>query len=148
MALTDKHTDTKRADIKRTIVIGDLHGCYDELIELLSKIGFAADDRLIAVGDLAVKGPKNKEVLDLFISDNRFSSVLGNHDVALLRLLQRQNLKFSQAQKEAARELDLDREKYCSYLSSLPLMIDLGSHVVIHAGMRPGIPLDCLNCGH
>ena len=123
-------------------MIGDLHGCYDELMELLSKIGFTANDRLIAVGDLAVKGPKNKEVLELFISDDRFSSVLGNHDAALLHLLQHQKGTFTSAQQAAARELEGDLERYCSYLSSLPLMVDLGSHVVIHGGLRPGVPLD------
>jgi serine/threonine protein phosphatase 1 len=125
----------------RTIVVGDLHGCYDELIELLSKIGFTADDRLITVGDLAVKGPKCKELLDLFISDDRFSSVLGNHDAALLRLLRRQKFKSTRAQRAAAVELYGEREKYSSFFASLPLIADLGSHVVVHAGLRPGIPL-------
>jgi hypothetical protein len=124
------------------IVVGDLHGCYDELLELLSKIDFGLHDRVVAVGDLVVKGPKNKEVLDLFIADDRFSSVLGNHDVALLHLWQGKDLQFTDAQKQAARELESDREKYYSYLSSLPLMIDLGSHLVIHAGVRPDVPLD------
>ena len=123
-------------------MVGDLHGCYDELLELLSATNFGLKDRLIAVGDLVVKGPKNKEVLDLFISDDRFSSVLGNHDVALLRLWQAQKLEFTGAQKKAARELEFDRERYGSYLSALPLMIDLGSHLVIHAGLRPSVALD------
>jgi len=123
-------------------VVGDLHGCYDELLDLLSKVDFGSHDRVVAVGDLIVKGPKNTEVLDLFIGDDRFSSVLGNHDVALLHLWQGKDLKFTKAQREAGRELALDREKYCSYLSSLPLMLNLGSHVVVHAGLRPDAPLD------
>ena len=64
----------------RTIVVGDIHGCFDELTDLLEVIKLTSDDRLIAVGDLITKGPKNREVLDLFISDSRFSSVVGNHD--------------------------------------------------------------------
>ena len=64
----------------RILIIGDIHGCYDELLDLLDEIHFGDQDRAIAVGDLISKGPKNKEVLDLFISDRRFSSVLGNHD--------------------------------------------------------------------
>lgn len=58
----------------RTIVIGDIHGCFDELTDLLRVIDLQADDRVIAVGDLITKGPKNKEVLDLFLSDKRFAS--------------------------------------------------------------------------
>ena len=67
----------------RRIVVGDLHGCYDELMELLEKIGIGDDDRVICVGDLITKGPKSKEVLDLFMTDVRFSTVIGNHDLAL-----------------------------------------------------------------
>ena len=124
---------------KRTIVVGDLHGCYDELTELLSGIGFGPNDRLVAVGDLITKGPKNRAVLDLFISDERFSSVLGNQDLALLRLWRGDKLKPSSALERTSRELESDHERYESYLQSLPLMVDLGSHVVVHAGVRPGI---------
>ena len=62
----------------RTIVIGDIHGCFDELKDLLELVEMRTDDRVIAVGDLIVKGEKNREVLDLFIEDHRFSSVVGN----------------------------------------------------------------------
>ena len=67
----------------RTIVIGDIHGCFDELSDLLKLAELRTDDRVIAVGDLIVKGAKNREVLNLFIEDARFSSVIGNHDRAL-----------------------------------------------------------------
>ena len=39
-------------------MVGDLNGCYDELTDLLGKLNFGLHDRLIAVGDLIVKGPK------------------------------------------------------------------------------------------
>lgn len=56
----------------RTIVIGDIHGCYDELLNLLNEVKFGARDRVISVGDLVVKGEKSREVLELFMSDERF----------------------------------------------------------------------------
>ena len=48
----------------RTIVIGDVHGCYFELTALLDEIGVRWDDRLVFVGDLITKGPANREVLE------------------------------------------------------------------------------------
>jgi serine/threonine protein phosphatase 1 len=36
----------------RRIVVGDIHGCYDELEALLERVQFTTDDRLVAVGDL------------------------------------------------------------------------------------------------
>jgi diadenosine tetraphosphatase ApaH/serine/threonine PP2A family protein phosphatase len=45
------------------------------------------------------------------------------------------------AQKAARDELEFNRNRYSAYLQSLPFMIDLGSHLVVHAGVRPGVPL-------
>ena len=67
----------------RTIVVGDIHGCYDELMDLLDQVNFGPKDRVVSVGDLVTKGPKNREVLELFMTDARFSAVMGNHDLAL-----------------------------------------------------------------
>jgi hypothetical protein len=127
--------------MRRTLVIGDIHGCYDELISLLDKAGFGADDQAVAVGDLIVKGSKNREVLDLFMSDSRFSSVIGNHDLAILNFWQGRSTSLKSSQKRTCDELEMDKERYTAYLSSLPFVIDLGSHAVVHAGVRPGIAL-------
>jgi predicted phosphodiesterase len=126
----------------RTIVIGDVHGCYDELLELLERVAFGADDRVVCVGDLVVKGWKNREVLDLMMTDNRFSSVLGNHDRVLLRHWRGEDVRLKKAHKKALAELEADQARYAAYLESLPLMIDLGSFAVVHAGVRPGVALD------
>jgi predicted phosphodiesterase len=126
----------------RTIVVGDIHGCYDELIALLEKTGLTTDDRVVAVGDLIVKGRKNKEVLDLFSSDDRFSSVIGNHDLAVLKFWQGHSNQLKQSQKRACVELESEQERYATYLSSLPFLIDLVTHAVVHAGVRPGIKLN------
>ena len=126
----------------RTIVIGDVHGCYDELLELLEHVGVGADDRVVCVGDLVVKGWKNREVLDLMMTDKRFSSVLGNHDRVLLRHWRGESVRLKNAHKKALAELEADQARYAAYLESLPLMIDLGSLAVVHAGVRPGVALD------
>ena len=49
----------------RKIVIGDVHGCLDELRELIGKIGPSQDDHLFFVGDLIDKGPFSSQVVDL-----------------------------------------------------------------------------------
>ena len=126
---------------RRTIIIGDIHGCYDELCELLDRVGPTTSDRVISVGDLIVKGEKNREVLDLFSVDERFSAVIGNHDRALLRYWRGEAVKLKESQERTRVELEPDRERYSAYLNSLPFMIDLGTHLVVHAGVRPGVAL-------
>jgi hypothetical protein len=125
----------------RTVVVGDIHGCYDELLALVGQIGLGARDRVISVGDLVVKGEKNREVLELFMRDARFSSVLGNHDRALLQFWKGERAELKPAQERCRAELEEGRERYAAYLDSLPLFIDLGSHVVVHAGLRPNVAL-------
>ncbi|MGH9945087.1 MAG: metallophosphoesterase [Pyrinomonadaceae bacterium] len=126
----------------RTVVVGDIHGCYDELRDLLDQLALTADDRLVAVGDLTCKGEQSRAVLDLFISDPRFSSVIGNHDRALLRYWQGAGVELKPSQEKARVKLEPERETYLHYLSTLPYLIDLGTHAVAHAGVRPGVPLD------
>ena len=125
----------------RTIVVGDIHGCYDELMSLLEKVNFGAQDRVISVGDLIAKGEKSGEVLDLFMTDARFTAVIGNHDLALRRRWNGEKLKLKPSQKEANKKLKADKDRYVVYLNSLPFMIDLGTHLVVHAGLRPGVAL-------
>jgi len=126
----------------RTIVVGDIHGCFDELTDLLDLIKLKNNDRVVAVGDLITKGPKDAEVLDLFISDRRFSSVVGNHDRKIRQKLRGEPMRLTKEQRKTLIELERDREGYAAYLRSLPYTIDLGSHLVVHAGVRPGVSLE------
>ena len=74
----------------RVIIVGDVHGCFDELKLLLEKCAHdEATDTLIFVGDLVNKGPKSAETVTWVRSmANKGSAycVLGNHDIAALRI--------------------------------------------------------------
>ena len=95
----------------RTIVIGDIHGCFDELTDLLALVKLQPEDRVVAVGDLITKGPKNREVLDLFIDDGRFSSVIGNHDRKLRQRMRGEPVRLTNEQRKALNELEEDRDR-------------------------------------
>ncbi len=67
-----------------TWIVGDIHGCADELARLLAALALGADDRLVALGDLFHRGPAAAGVMDLLRGAGaRF--VLGNHEDAVLR---------------------------------------------------------------
>ncbi len=69
-----------------TYLIGDVHGCYDELIALLKQVDFTpGQDTLWLTGDLVARGPGSLEVLRFVKSlGDSVRMVLGNHDLHLL----------------------------------------------------------------
>jgi len=131
----------------RTIVVGDIHGCYDELMELLDEVNLERKDRLVSVGDLISKGPKSREVLELFMTDARFSTVIGNHDLTLRRRWNGEDVELKPAQKETHKELKGEKDKYATFLNGLPFVIDLETHLVVHAGLRPNVDLHSQTTG-
>jgi len=66
--------------MKRKIIIGDIHGYYDELIGLLNQICPPADDLLISVGDIVDRGPKSLQVIDFFQVRENAVVLTGNHE--------------------------------------------------------------------
>src|SRR5438132_13363180 len=124
--------------MRRTIVVGDIHGCFDELTDLLNLVQLKRVDRIVTVGDLIVKGEKNREVLDLFVDDKRFSSVIGTHDRKQRQHRRGEPVRRTKEQKVTRTELASARERYLSYLRPLPYMHELRTHLVVHAGVRPG----------
>jgi len=129
--------------INRTIVIGDLHGCYAEAIELLDKIAVTSCDRVIFVGDLIDRGPENAKCVDLAM---QYECVLGNHEDRHIRYVQqeRQGLVLGTLPSTHAFTRSQLRPEHYTYFESLPLFIKLPEYnsVVVHGGVWPGIPLE------
>ena len=80
-------------------VIGDVQGCFDELMLLLEKINFnSKNDELIFAGDLINRGPKSLEVLEFCLKNKKsIEVVLGNHDIYLLYLIHQNKKNFQLA---------------------------------------------------
>ena len=119
-----------------TYVIGDLQGCYDELLQLLDQIGFNQDDRLWLTGDLVNRGPRSLETLRFVHSlGEQAVTVLGNHDLHLLALAAGVDRKTHPTLEPILQAPD--REELLDWLRHQPLLHDdkaLG-HVMTHAGI-------------
>ncbi len=84
-----------------TYVISDIHGCYDEFIELLDKINFSLDDEMFVLGDAMDRGPEPiKVILDLMQRENIFY-ILGNHDTMFLEVLRRLMVELNEENANA-----------------------------------------------
>jgi bis(5'-nucleosyl)-tetraphosphatase (symmetrical) len=129
-----------------TYAIGDVQGCYDELMQLLELVRFdPAQDTLWFVGDLVNRGPRSLEVLRFVHGlGERAITVLGNHDLHLLAVAHGERQSKRSDTLDAVLEA-ADRETLLAWLRSRPLLHidDRGENperrpvVMTHAGLPP-----------
>ncbi|WP_372366518.1 polynucleotide kinase-phosphatase [Candidatus Uabimicrobium sp. HlEnr_7] len=139
-------------------IIGDVHGCIDELITLLKKLGYKINHnqkeysviapesrKAVFVGDLVDRGPDSSAVLRLvmnMVADGVALCVPGNHDAKLMRKLKGNNVQLKHGLAETLEQLEKEtpqfREQVKEFIFSLVshYVLDNGNLVVAHAGIK------------
>lgn len=138
-------------------IIGDIHGCYDELISLLVKLGYEIPSvdgkpishqegrKVVFLGDYVDRGPKVVNVLKLVMKMHKDGIALcvpGNHDVKLARALRGKNVTTTHGLAESLsqfeNESDEVKEQIADFIEGLisHFELDDGKLVVAHAGMK------------
>jgi len=143
-------------------IIGDIHGCYDELTALLTQLGYAATQgggtsegkltfappvgrKAVFLGDLADRGPNSPGVLRLvmnMVEQGHAYCVPGNHDIKLLRKLRGRDVQLTHGIAETLEQLDKEPPEFYNQLSKFldalvsHYVFDGGRLVVAHAGMK------------
>jgi protein phosphatase len=136
-------------------IIGDVHGCCDELESLLQQLGYTRDDggswghsagrKAIFVGDLVDRGPRIVDTLKTVMAMSRSGSALcvpGNHDIKLKRKLEGRDVTVSHGLDRTLTELDQESPEFRievqTFLDGLVshYVFDEGRLVVAHAGMK------------
>lgn len=125
----------------KRLIIGDIHGCYTEFLELLKKANLSKDDEIIALGDILDRGPDSRKVMHFFMNEPRTQTLLGNHERKHILSFQGK-VKSAPSQRITRRQLG---EEYypsvISWMEKLPHFIDLPEAVLIHGFFEPHIPL-------
>jgi len=144
-------------------IIGDVHGCFDELLDLLKQLGYSVETRAngdasprysvkpaegrkaIFLGDLVDRGPKIPDVLRLVMNMVEAGTALcipGNHDIKLMRKLRGKDVQITHGLADSLGQLDKEtpefRGKAMEFIDDLVshYVLDDGKLVVAHAGMR------------
>ena len=125
-----------------TYAIGDLQGCYDEFGRLLEMLKFdPARDTLWMCGDLVNRGGQSLAVLRLVHSlGERAITVLGNHDLSLLSIAERDEADQAKVNPELREVLFApDRDVLLDWLRARPLLhVDRKlNFMLVHAGLAP-----------
>jgi predicted phosphodiesterase len=128
-----EHVDYRELDAPRgrLIFIGDIHGCYDELVELLERVEPTSRDIVISVGDVVTKGPHADRCLDLW-RERGYLAVKGNNEIKLLE-------HANPLLRLFARDNVLRRRDLVRYIESWPLVLDCASLAItaVHGGFLP-----------
>ncbi len=128
---------------ERTIVIGDVHGCYEELQDLLRAVKATPADRLISVGDLISKGPDSRGVIEWAMKSKNLEVVLGNHELRLRRYWRAGTRSTEKAHDaETYRQLGDLYEPAMRYIDTWPLTVSGPGFLVVHAGFDPAEGLE------
>lgn len=135
-------------------IIGDVHGCIDELRALLARLGYSVDGDAVVppagrtaifLGDLVDRGPATPEVLRMvmrMVAGGHALCVPGNHDDKLSRALRGRKVTVSHGLQESLDQLEAEpgefRAEVAAFLDGLigHFVLDDGRLVVAHAGMK------------
>ena len=140
-------------------IIGDIHGCFDELVQLLKELGYEISTqsegetiveppqgrKAIFVGDFVDRGPKVAEVLRLVMGMQKTGAAIcvpGNHDVKLVRALRGKNVNPTHGLAQSLSQLEKTstafKTQVAEFLEGLVshCVLDNGRLVVAHAGMK------------
>ena len=144
-------------------IIGDVHGCYDELAELLKNLGYsivrtdndassygfkvtaAHGRKVIFLGDLVDRGRKVPDVLRLVMSMVKSGTAMcvpGNHDSKLMRKLRGRDVRITHGLAESLAQLESETDEFknavAAFIDDLVshFVLDDGKLVVAHAGLK------------
>jgi len=143
----------------RLFAIGDIHGCLDKLRRLLALIDVDwAADTVVFMGDYIDRGPSSKEVVDAVLElrgkHERVICLMGNHERMFLHWLdgREEDLFLANGGRSTLRSYGIapdaaDRESkvppdHLAFFRSLLPFYETETHLFVHAGVRPGIPME------
>lgn len=122
--------------MKRDIIIGDVHGCFEELQQLLAELDVKPEDRLISAGDMVDRGPDSVRVWEFFRDRPNSVVVMGNHERKHVRGV----LSYSQ---EIVKLQFGDRyQAFRTWASKLPYFFETPEAIIVHGGFDPNVPLE------
>ncbi|MCU0438884.1 MAG: polynucleotide kinase-phosphatase [Raineya sp.] len=154
----DKKHETSPLDI-----IGDVHGCFEELTELLAELGYKIEKveenetnfgfavtppenrKAVFVGDLTDRGPDSPSVLKLVMSMVQAGTaycVCGNHDSKLQKHLSGKKVQLKHGLETTVEQLEKETDEFKQKLEKFlyklvsHYVFDEGRLVVAHAGIR------------
>jgi serine/threonine protein phosphatase 1 len=120
----------------RTIVVGDIHGCYVELRQLLAKVELTDADCLISLGDIVDRGADSVKVYDFLKHRPNTIVLMGNHERKHL------NGTLSYSQEIVKIQFGDRYPEFLEWVSHLPYYYITDRAILVHAAVEDGIAIE------
>ncbi len=123
----------------------DIHGCYNQLLELMDQVHTWNDDpkKFIFLGDYVDRGPDSAKVIQYMIDHPEFTCLKGNHEDMML---QGGNLWWNNGGGEtydSYKGVPKGKvEEHLEWIRALPLYYEDEHRIYVHAGLHPGVALE------
>lgn len=125
----------------KRLIIGDIHGCFAELQDLLGKAGIAAGDEIIAIGDIVDRGPDTPRVLEFFRATRDARSIMGNHERKHVRSF-RGEIPPALSQTIARQQIgEAAYPDACAFMDGFPRFLEMPDALLVHGFFEPGKPV-------
>jgi serine/threonine protein phosphatase 1 len=129
--------------MRRIAAIGDIHGCLDELEQLLKRLEWISLDGIYHLGDLVDRGPDSGGVLAL-CRERKMEGVLGNHEESILKHWDRIQAGGESAMNDDKRrtlsQMTAEDTEYIRALPTVKVVEDLNA-VLVHGGLWPSLEI-------
>lgn len=126
----------KNSNSKQILIVGDVHGCFFEFLELLKKAQYhQSTHRLLLTGDLVSKGPHSLKMLE-WVKKEQVEVVRGNHDDLLVKSIQ-QNLASNPFIETLKQEMGAQASSWADWISTWPYFIEDKDFLLVHGGLAP-----------
>lgn len=143
--------------VKKTFIVGDVHGCSRLLERLIEVIEWdPLNHRLVFLGDYIDRGEDPKGVIDLILGLRKYSDavdcLMGNHESLFIGFLNTGDPRLfianggrstleSYGIEEGVPPASRIPDNHVGFLRSLKLYVELDDYLLVHAGLRPGVAL-------
>ena len=125
----------------KTLIVGDIHGCWEEFTALLDLAALDSDDQIVSVGDMVDRGPGSPHVLDFFRETPNARAIMGNHERKHVRA-SRGETDPAQSQTITALQFGDDYPAALAYMESLPAYLQLEEVDIVHGFFEPRVALE------
>jgi len=128
-----------------TVVMTDIHGCYDQMMQLMDDVHNFNDDpkKFIFLGDYVDRGPDSAKVVQYLIDHPEFICLKGNHEDMMINQYDFWLPNGGNTTLNSYKNVSIEKyNEHIEWMKNLPYYYEDEHRIYVHAGLDPRVPLE------